>query len=63
MSDSKVLSAGRAMPSRWSFEAEDVRPVPNVWRLERWFPRKQPSLFQRCLAVHILAASEHSSLH
>ena len=63
MSDSKVWFAGRAVPSRWPLEAKAERPLPNVWRLERWFPRKQPTLFQRCLAVHIHHASEQSSLH
>jgi hypothetical protein len=35
-----------------------------VWKISRWFgARPAPSLFQRCLAVHIYHASRQTSLH
>jgi len=41
--------------------AERLRP--SFWRFGRWFERKKPTLYQRCLAVHIHHASPQTSLH
>ncbi len=41
----------------------DERQLDKGWGLRRLFAKKPPTLYQRCLAVHILHASEHRSLH
>jgi hypothetical protein len=64
-----VLASGRSLvPAAWR-DAETA-DVPSVWRmprlhlrLPRLFARKEPTLFQRCLAVHIHHTSNQSSLH
>ncbi len=71
MRESKlVLASGRSLvPAAWR-DAE-IADVPSVWRmprfprwrLPRFFVREEPTLFQRCLAVHIHHASNQSSLH
>ena len=62
-----VLATGRALvPAAWR-DAE-APAQPSAWRLPRLrlprlFARKEPTLFQRCLAVHIHQTSNQSSLH
>jgi len=65
-----VLATGRSLvPAAWR-DAETA-DVPSVWRiphlprlrLPRLFARKEPTLFQRCLAVHIHYTSNQSSMH
>jgi hypothetical protein len=58
-----VLAAVRGEPAAWSAE-QGSRPawhLPRL-RLPRLFARKESTLFQRCLAVHIYHASRSSSL-
>ncbi|HUK58514.1 MAG TPA: hypothetical protein VLV50_04725 [Stellaceae bacterium] len=60
-----VLATGRALVPMVDAE---VASVPSPWRLPRLrlprlFARKEPTLFQRCLAVHIHHTSNQSSLH
>lgn len=45
--------------SPWRVEAVK----PRRWSFRGLFVRRQPTLFQRCLAVHIHYASEQRSLH
>jgi hypothetical protein len=40
----------------------EEREAAARWSLKRLFARKQPTLYQRCLAVHIHHASKYSSL-
>jgi hypothetical protein len=62
-----VLASGRLMPMLWSAHLPDEREKRPAWRLARlhlprWFQRKETTLFQRCLAVHIYHTSKQSSL-
>ncbi len=61
-----VLASGRSLlPASWLGAAPPAEPstgrLPRL-RLPRLFARKEPTLFQRCLAVHIHHASRRSSL-
>jgi hypothetical protein len=63
MRDSKSFASGKTV--RW-WPADSVppkQPSQSVWRIGRWFPRREPSLYQRCLAVHIYHASKQTSMH
>lgn len=62
-----VLASGRSMPVLWSADGPAERAKRPAWRLAglrlpRWLARKETTLFQRCLAVHIYHASKQSSL-
>jgi hypothetical protein len=64
MREGKIFATGIAIPARWPVDsASQERVQPSVWRIGRWFARRQPSLYQRCLAVHIYHASKQTSLH
>ena len=39
------------------------RQRPSFWHIGHWFAREKPTLYQRCLAVHIHHASPQTSLH
>jgi hypothetical protein len=65
MRDRRALAAaGTTMAIRRPFAtASAERLRPSFWRFGRWFGRKKPTLYQRCLAVHIHHASPQTSLH
>ena len=64
MREGKMFAAGTAMPAQWPVSnASQERPQQPVWKIGRWFGRRPPTLFQRCLAVHIHNASKQNSLH
>jgi hypothetical protein len=63
MREAKIFAAGNATPARWPVEAGPPEREQLVWRIGRWFARRPPSLYQRCLAVHIYHASKQTSLH
>lgn len=48
--------------SPWRVEAPPTTEGRR-WSLRGLFGRKPPSLFQRCLAVHIYHASQQNTLH
>jgi hypothetical protein len=51
------------------FESQVSKPPtssttpPTVGWIGRLFHKPEPTLFQRCLAVHIIAASQRGALH
>ena len=48
---------------RWRDEARAARrAAPAVPLLRRWFRRREPTVFHRCLAVHIHYAGARSAL-
>ena len=61
-----VLATGRSgVPAVWTGEQPPVKL--SLWRLPRLrlprlFARKETTLYQRCLAVHIYHTSNQSSL-
>ncbi len=61
-----VLASGRSLvPAAW--RDADAPAEPSAWRLPRLrlarlFARKEPTLFQRCLAVHIHHTTKLSPL-
>jgi hypothetical protein len=63
MREDKIFAAGNAMPARWPVEDAPPEREQSLWRIGRWFARRPPSLYQRCLAVHIYYASKQTSLH
>ena len=64
MREGKIFAAGDAMQALWPADnASRERAQPSVWKIGRWFERRQPTLYQRCLAVHIYHASKQTSLH
>jgi hypothetical protein len=67
MRGSKLVFASERslVPTAW--RDADAPAEPSAWRLPRLrlarlFARKEPTLFQRCLAVHIHHTSNQSSL-
>ena len=63
MRNGKDVASGKTVAWWPSAEALPVRPQPPVWKIGHWFPRREPTLFQRCLAVHIYHASKQTSIH
>jgi hypothetical protein len=64
MREGKLFAVGTAMPAQWPVDnAAQERPSQSPWKIGRWFARRPPTLFQRCLAVHIYHASKQTSLH
>lgn len=64
MREGKIFAPGSATPARWPVDnAPEEQEQPSLWRIGRWFARRPPSLYQRCLAVHIYHASKQTSLH
>ncbi len=53
-----MFAAGRRPPAA----SGQGRPLQSVRHAGRWFGRRKPTLFQRCLAVHIYHASPRSVL-
>lgn len=61
----KIAPARGALVSRTD-EAPKVRPLTGAARpslVGRLFHRPEPTIFQRCLAVHIHHASESGGMH
>ena len=63
MREGKIFATGSATPAQWPGDEAPQEREPSIWRIGRWFPRRPPSLYQRCLAVHIYHASKQTSLH
>ena len=65
MREGKIIATGSATPARWPVDEapQEREQQPSVWRIGRWFARQPPTLYQRCLAVHIYHASKQTSLH
>jgi len=64
MRNGKDIPSGQP-PAWWPSDSPAPEPAPQpVWKISRWFgARPEPSLFQRCLAVHIYHASNQTSRH
>jgi len=63
MREGKIFAIGNAIPAAWPVANATREEPQSVWKLARWFGRRPPTLYQRCLAVHIYHASKQTSLH
>jgi hypothetical protein len=63
MREGKIFAAGNATQAQWPADNASGERASSVWKIGRWFARRPPTLYQRCLAVHIYHASKQTSLH
>jgi hypothetical protein len=62
MRDGETLPASATVLAMWQPVAAAQQRRPSVWRIGQWFRRPPPTLYQRCLAMHIHDAESQSSL-
>jgi hypothetical protein len=63
MRDGETLPASATTMAMWRPIATAQQRRPSLWRIGQWFRRPLPTLYQRCLAMHIHDAGSQSSLH